>query len=195
MNTQKSQNKAFTIIELLTVMSIIVILIGMLVPALNQVRRYAMGVQQRAQLKAIGDGLEMFKSDYDEYPESGALDPMGENYCGAMKLAEAMMGRDLLGYHPRSRFRLDGMEGLNGRRLYAPMSQILLTENLRERKDTYIKADSANAYRLRNLYTSSGSFADANDMYMLFDVFKRNTNRLSLGENKIGMPILYYKSN
>ena len=57
---QTHQKRAFTIIELLTVMSIIVVLIGMLVPALNQVRKFSMRVQQAAQLKAISAGLEMF---------------------------------------------------------------------------------------------------------------------------------------
>ena len=50
---QSNREAAFTIVELLTVMSIIVILIGLLVPALNQVKRYAYEVKQRAQLKSI----------------------------------------------------------------------------------------------------------------------------------------------
>jgi hypothetical protein len=170
-------------------------LIGIYLPHEGSMnRRYIHELNQRAQLKAIGDGLEMFKNDYSEYPESGALDPTGENYCGAMKLAEAMMGRDLLGFHPRSRFCLDGTNGLNDTRLYIPILQALLVENLKERKDTYIRADFANAYRLRNLYTSQGIFADVNDMYMLFDVFKRNNNLLGRGEIKVGTPILYYKA-
>ena len=197
MKTKQTHSKrAFTIIELLTVMSIIVILIGMLVPALNQVKKFGMRVKQAAQLKAISAGLEMFKNDYDdEYPDSGALDILGQDYCGAMKLAEAMMGRDLLGFHPKSRFRVDASDGL--RRLYAPLaSQVALNENLKERKGTYIAEDNANAYRLANLYAGSiGSFSDSNDIYVLCDVFTRNTNKMGTGDNKIGMPILYYKAD
>jgi len=50
---KKSDKKAgFTIVELLTIMSIIVILIGLLVPALNMVKRYAKRVNQKNQFQA-----------------------------------------------------------------------------------------------------------------------------------------------
>jgi len=45
----KGKKVGFTIIELLTVMSIIIILIAMLVPSLNAVRRYARVVMQKGQ--------------------------------------------------------------------------------------------------------------------------------------------------
>ena len=77
---QSKRRAAFTIIELLTVMSIIVILIGLLVPALNMVRRFAQGVRQHAQLHSIDAALELFNNEFNGYPDSSALDPMGESY-------------------------------------------------------------------------------------------------------------------
>ncbi|MHC4229911.1 MAG: type II secretion system protein, partial [Planctomycetota bacterium] len=87
---QSNRRAAFTIVELLTVMSIIVILIGLLVPALNQVKRYAHEVKQRAQLKSIATAIELFNSEFDGYPDSSAMGPDGMAYSGAMKLCEAV---------------------------------------------------------------------------------------------------------
>ena len=61
---QSNKRSAFTIVELLTVMSIIVILIGLLVPALNNVRKYAREVRQRAQFHSVGVALEQFNSQF-----------------------------------------------------------------------------------------------------------------------------------
>ena len=103
-NGNQSRRIGFTIIELLTVMSIIVILISLLAPALNRVRRYATDVKQKAQFHSIAVALDMFNSDFDGYPDSNALDDLGNNYCGAMRLAEALVGQDLKGFNPSSRF-------------------------------------------------------------------------------------------
>jgi type II secretory pathway pseudopilin PulG len=102
--------KGFTIIELLTVMSIIIILLGVLVPALNRVRRYAKDVVQRGQFHEISKGLDLFRNDHSEnYPDSGPADPCGLGYCGAMKLCEAMVGQDGMGFNPSSMFSALGV--------------------------------------------------------------------------------------
>jgi prepilin-type N-terminal cleavage/methylation domain-containing protein len=101
----------FTIIELLTVMSIIVILISLLLPSLNMVKRYAKVVTQKNQLRNIDAGLQAFEIDFKEYPDSGATDANGAQYCGAMKLAEAMAGQDGLGFNPDSKFTADDGSG------------------------------------------------------------------------------------
>ena len=189
---QSNREAAFTIVELLTVMSIIVILIGLLVPALNQVKRYAYEVKQRAQLKSIDTAIELFNSEFDGYPPSDALDPDGLPYCGAMKLCEAVMGRDLMGFHPDSIFRSNGMGGLNTN-LYPPQSgdQIAYRNSLSARKGPYLPLDNANAYQIMDLYKEVGPYEGQN--FVLCDVFRRVTH-LTSGK-KVGMPILYYKAN
>ncbi len=189
---QSNRKAAFTIVELLTVMSIIVILIGLLVPALNQVKKYAYEVKQRAQLKSIDTALELFNSELDGYPDSSAFGPDGAEYGGAMKLCEAVMGQDLLGYHPDSTFRSDGTDGL---KLLYPDEDALpapaYRANLSIRKGPYLPLDNANAYSLEDLYGSTAPFLPRH--FVLCDVYKRVTHR-KIGK-KVGMPILYYRAN
>jgi prepilin-type N-terminal cleavage/methylation domain-containing protein len=185
---QSSRKKAFTIIELLTVMSIIVILIGVLVPALNKVRRFATEVKQKAQFNSIQAAIELFNSKQDGYPDSGALDGVGQPYCGAMKLSEAMMGRDLLGFHPDSVFRADGMDSTNTRQIY-PVPPT--TNNVSARLGTLLQFENANAYRLVDIYGSGNTAPFNENTFILCDVYTR-TMRTG---NKMGMPILYYKAD
>jgi type II secretory pathway pseudopilin PulG len=188
---QSSRKGAFTIVELLTVMSIIVILIGLLVPALNQVKRYAYEVKQRAQFHSIDAAIELFNSQFDDYPPSGALDPDGAHYCGAMKLCEAMMGRDLMGFHPDATFRASGLSS-TGVNLYPPQGDPLFQNSRSARKGPYLPLENANAYQLRDLYENVGPFGTG-ESFVLCDVFRRVTHRQS--GQRVGMPILYYKAN
>jgi len=182
---QSSRKAAFTIIELLTVMSIIVILIGVLVPALNNVRKFAQKVKQMAQLHSIEAAIELFNNENDGYPPSGALDGAGQPYCGAMKLCEAMMGRDLLGFHPDSAFRADGMDNAGINNIYLPTD-----DNLKARLGPYLQFENANAYMLAKIYGTGQTAPFQENSFVLCDVY---TRQMRTGE-KTGMPILYYKA-
>ncbi len=213
---RRREKRAFTIVELLTVMSIIVILISILVPALNKVRRYALDVKERAQLHAIGTGLETFSAEFDGYPDSNESDDLGAPYCGAMKLAEAMVGQDLKGFNPDSRFekrgfpwfgtdpaanRYDGMPYPHTGYYGMAPDAARYDENIKKRK-MYLQLENANATQIRDIWSAAdiptyavalstnGSFEP--NSFVLCDVYRTHTN--STGK-KTGMPILYYKAD
>ncbi|RKY09538.1 MAG: hypothetical protein DRP66_01945 [Planctomycetota bacterium] len=189
---------AFTIVELLTVMAVIAILISLLVPALALVKAFAKEIEQRAQLHSITVAIDMFaaNSGYGTYPPSNdnsmpPLDPQDPTpYGGAQKLAEALVGWDLLGYHPKSSFISDGdgSAGL-GQPVYDPTNR----RNMDERKGPFIELENANAYRLGDIYANVQSFDPLN--YVLCDVYaKKRTLAVNQANKKTGMPILYYRA-
>lgn len=192
----------FTIVELLTVMSVIAILIGLLVPALNLVRDYAKELQQAAQFHSIEVAIDMFvsQSGYGNYPPSNDNYPASGSgattdiapYGGAQKLAEALVGWDLLGYHPMSSFRSDGCDDLGN-----PIYNTTIP-NLEQRKEQFIELENANAYMLGDIYSDlTGNAAAPFDPknYVLCDVYtKKRTQAVNQLGKKTGMPILYYKA-
>ena len=188
---QSNKKAAFTIVELLTVMSVITLLIGLLVPALSMANRYARKVKQKAQFHSIEVALGLFNAEEDGYPNSDAFDgsppPPGQPYCGAMKLCEAMMGQDLLGFHPSSRFRADRTDGANPPNpLYVPA-----TEN--GRIGPYLELENANPYRLMNLYGAGQTGPFSEDLFVLCDVYTSVFHKQT--RKRVGMPILYYLAN
>ena len=224
MASTKTTKKGFTIIELLTVLSIIIILISILVPGMNRARIFAKKVTQKGQFNEISKGLELFRNDHQEtYPDSGAADtdPAGPyGYCGAMKLCEAMLGQDGMGFHPSSKFFADattsGTDPLSTPDIYPfdlcdkkdPADYTdPLRANLRERAK-YLESDNIRASRLQDMYTwnlstSSAnfyapvvSFEDGASVYhnaVITDVYLRAVSRC--GGAKLGMPVLYYKAD
>ena len=102
----KTRTSGLTVIEILVVVGIIALLVGMLLPAVHTVQKMAKETKQKAQFTSIDLGLAAFKSDYGDYPPSNwsnpALPGSPQDYCGAQKLSEALLGWDLLGFHPDS---------------------------------------------------------------------------------------------
>jgi type II secretory pathway pseudopilin PulG len=184
-------------VEILTVVGIIAILVAVLVPTLSMVRRIAKETQQKAQLTAIELALTAFKSDYGDYPPSDFLDKAPYDYCGAQKLAEALLGWDLLGFHPDSEWNANGKNDA-GTEIYPdpldpddPDDR----ENLRARRGPYLDVANANAFRLNQLFNVPGDFLDA-DRFVICDVFGvRRITRTAGRTVRAGAPILYYRAN
>lgn len=219
---QLNRRAGFTIIELLTVMSIIIILISIMVPSLNRVKRYALQVKQKKNFTAIDAGLTMYNAEFDGYPESSQMDRPtgGVPYCGAMRLAEAMVGQDVLGFHPQSHFyqkgTTDGAAPISGtpldsggndlypaRRLVNLLAdptvpdaaqKLVIEASERERKGLYLTRENANVYVMGELFADYTTFGtDAYSLPVLCDVYANVPNRRT-GRN-VGTPILYYKAN
>ncbi len=191
LNPKKS---AFTIVELLAVMSIIIILASLLLPAVNRTRRHARDVAQKNHFRNIDQGLEMYRNDFDDYPDSSYKDINGDYYCGAMKLCEVMAGQDGLGFHPDSKLCFNGGP-FSTNSLYPPKPPGGMTPdyetNIRSRKE-YLEPKDIQICSLENLYGNDTAPFDPLCI-VLGDVFRLMRNRNTA--ERVGMPILYYKAD
>ena len=206
---QFGEKTGFTIIELLTVMSIIIILISVLVPGLNLARRYAKRVKQKAQFHSISVALEQFSADHDGYPESGLLPvpPVAPYTTGAQRLAEALMGRDRRGYDTKSSW--DAQADSLDVTIYAndPLT-VDGKASLDRRKEGPYLPDAA-AFQVSELY-GDATTPHAGNVYggpniknliprpapVLTDEYTvKNITTLSGKVVKAGSPVLYYKAN
>ncbi len=209
----------FTIIELLTVMSIIIVLISLLAPALNRVRKVAKDLSQKSQFYDIEKALAQFRSDHeDEYPNSDGNDPDPSGtvpYCGAMKLCEAVAGQDGMGFHNESRFWAGGGPAQDGGadsdnyplypfNLCASVSPPYIgaqASTLRKRQ-LYLENRNIKICRLEAMYPRTISpFVEGEVVVpnaVICDVYMRasveNTCTAMAGQ-KVGMPVLYYKAD
>jgi hypothetical protein len=121
-----------------------------------------------------------------------------------MKLAEAMVGQDLLGFNKKSVFRRDGRDFADTINLYPSnpgtgdaVAYAKYVDEIKSRR-MYLQLEKANAYQIKDIYSSThltGSTAypaTPDPCYMvLCDAYVRT---MATG-NKLGMPILYYRAD
>jgi prepilin-type N-terminal cleavage/methylation domain-containing protein len=92
----------FTLVELLTVIAIIALLIGILVPSLAAARNQARNASTASLVKTLESGCEQFRNENKgAYPRSGGKNPLETMYpylMGAQWLAMQLCGPDLQGY-------------------------------------------------------------------------------------------------
>jgi prepilin-type N-terminal cleavage/methylation domain-containing protein len=69
------RNKAFTLIELLTVIAIIAILAAILIPVVSAVKVTANKAKTKVQFSQWSAAISLFKQDYGFYPDFGASAP------------------------------------------------------------------------------------------------------------------------
>ncbi len=202
MKRDRVKNKyGFTLVELLTTLAVIGVLLGLLIPALNQVSKFAANVKQKAQFHAIGTALEAFRNDYGDYPPSQWDTGKYGSYCASQRLAEALVGRDGLGFHPNSIWHETGVDG-GAKSLYRDHASfgadyptdIEKQNNLVSRKGPYLELENANAVKLSAIYDPAMlAITHFPDTYILADMYKQVKHRTT--GKQIGMPILYYRAN
>jgi type II secretory pathway pseudopilin PulG len=222
--TRKTKRWAFTIVELLTVMGVIALLIGLLAPALNAVRRVARDTKQKAQFNSIKAGIEMFRADQGDYPESAAIDGTGQTgfnagapvITGSQRLAEALLGRDLQGYDTVSKWHpnLD-LTATPPTNAYGGLPPVAaeLTKSLDRRKGPYLDLENVGAFNIDQLYGTGTTIYGATDTLnpasnepapLITDVYTDKTitvkyydasNNEQGKSVRVGTPVLYYKAN
>jgi type II secretory pathway pseudopilin PulG len=208
----KQRKVGFSIVELLTVMSVIAMLMGILVPALNLVRKLAKDVNQRAEFYSINAALETYvnESPTQQYPESSHLGSVVVNgvTVGAQRLTEALLGRDLVGLDPNTTWDAFADKDQAGNQAaYASLNppknstQAQVNDSLARRQGPYLNPTNAEVFQVGQLYdaTHRGFVYDgvtvASPAPVLTDIY-RVKNVVSQGKTIMaGTPILYYKAD
>lgn len=182
------EKSGLTLVEILTVIAIIALLTGILIPAVTAVKNAAKDVKQAGQFSTIELALTAFKNDYGDYPPSAWNS--GSIYAGGQKLTEALLGWDLLGFHPGSAWRWDGKDAA-GTLVYNSSPA-----NLSARKGPYIESGTQYAFTLKALFGSALFTRNGENTYVLCDVFGATKVTLPDGSSvKAGAPVLYYKAD
>lgn len=181
--------KGFTLIELLVVVGIISMLLGLVSVGLRKTSIVSKNLRQKSVFHGMEIGLELFSKDFDGYPDSRMRNDTGNVIVGAQRFAEALVGRDGLGFDPRTDWYAPD-DPTN------PGDPYMGDESLGRRKDLYLEFKHFEARTLDEFYQTPAPLFTTNGTHqapILTDVFEKNP--LLNANGKVGSPILYFKAN
>ncbi|MBN2512819.1 MAG: prepilin-type N-terminal cleavage/methylation domain-containing protein [Sedimentisphaerales bacterium] len=199
--------KAFTLIELLTVIAIISVLVGIMAIGMRKATITAKNLRQKAELKAMDIGLELFSKDFDGYPFSNQI-PVdgGQVICGAQRMAEALVGRDGYGVEPQTGWYPPNDKVYNPL-VPADLYDASVQASLRRRKGPFVEFKYSGIYTIQELWGGSGGTSiypsipnpTTQQAYtrspVITDVFNKNQITINSESVKVGLPVLYYRAN
>ena len=176
--------RAFTLVELLTVVGIIALLISIVIPSLANARRQARRTTSRATLSTIETALNMFHNDFQNYPDSTQREdrirdlPNATTHhmlSGAHWLVRALAGHDFQGVDAKGEVLRAYVSTSDN----MPYADLLLSAGIYQRKDPYIDNP---AIFLR-------------DTDQRFDIQSSNSTGRLVAIDAFTFPILYYRAN
>src|SRR5687768_16434458 len=88
----RGHRPAFTLVELLVVMGMILVLISLIMPSLSAVWKGSVRTRMAADLQTLGTALEAYKQDYGDYPRPLATASFNAENSGPQLLTAALLG-------------------------------------------------------------------------------------------------------
>ncbi len=191
-------SRGFTMVEMLVVIAIILVLVGLITPAIQEARRSAKEAALSRMYDSISTGLRTYKNDHDSYPPSrwesfpNVHYILNNEWDGAEILCQALLGTlpdenqddqpNLRGGQPD-----DGKKGFGFRsgagvgRVYGP----------------YLQAEQSGMFAAR--WDENGNGAeDSGELYKRPDGSeepKENAYVLTNSQARETVPILYYRAH
>lgn len=174
---RRSYRRAFTLVEMLVVIGIIIALIAILLPAVNKAYKNAQRTSMQADLAVISQALDAYRNDFGDYPRIDSTLAQAQNaYPGSVILCWALIGPGPANPLRSGQGVITGGDGADG-----PGFRIRGTQGTIHR--SYLNLDRFKIASISANGTTSiptnGSFDDGNTVIL----------------DRFGKPILYFPAN
>jgi len=210
MNVQQSYRRpGFTLVELLTVIAIIILLIGILIPALSAARTQAKQASTTGLLRSLDAGCEMFHGDFQHYPQSRGPNPFERNpavlLMGAQWLALQLTGADGRGFvEPTVKNDADGdgqITNVDWLDWYALPGNQINPDRQYQRLGPYAEVDAKSLRCVVSYLEDYGDIQPPAPPNGLLEGSAEaggsvwNNTRIPFFVDSFGDPVLYYRAN